>query len=311
MASPRKPKKPTKAPAAKPAGTQPKIKDMSIQDVRVVSTPANSVERFSQAVIRRSLIRNAPYNPRIISDEARRRLQKGIKKLGMLAAVTWNQRTGLMVAGHQRLKIVDNLVVPKDMIDGGTDYLIQVDLTDMNEIHEVEANILMNNPKAQGESTIEGLDALLQMHGLDIEAAGFDAADGYRIFGHDLTEAASGALDENASQSGDGDSGPGGDTEAEGGLDNDATKKAGESLAKLRESVAAFDERTKKITEQKNPDFYFVTVFRSTAERDAWLAALGLDLDRFQSATALGAALRSKGVPPDPKAPAAAPPKLK
>jgi ParB-like chromosome segregation protein Spo0J len=50
----------------------------------------------------RSKIHNAPYNPRFITDEAKRKLKGSIKRNGLLAPPTWNIRTGNIVGGHQR-----------------------------------------------------------------------------------------------------------------------------------------------------------------------------------------------------------------
>ena len=252
---------------------------------------ALKLERYEMASIRRSEIKGAVYNPRTIGDAERSRLRKGIKKVGLVGPLVWNRRTGTLVSGHQRLSIMDKLVGKEDLLpDGdGKDYLIQVAAVDMNEIEEKAANLLLNNPKAQGEFTLEGLQPLLATAGLDFEAAGFDPVDAFRYGG--------GSLDETIATIDDSPGSP--DGTDDGPLDKTAATKAKESLTKLREAMVQFYQTKKRDRERESPDFYFLTVFRSTAERDAWLSHLGLDLNRFQSAVELNRALRAHGVPVD------------
>ena len=256
-----------------------------------LSANANSVENYVMMTIRRSQIKNATWNPRVISPENRARLKKGIKKKGLLGPINWNLRSGNVLGGHQRLSISDQLVTKADIIEGtdGKDYWLRVAACDMNDIEEVEANLLLNNTKAQGEFTLDGLSPLMQMPDLDLEGAGFDAADAFRYGGGSLEETIE-SIDPGADL---------GNGESEGPLDKTAAVKAKESLTKLRDAMDKFDRTKKQNREKNHPDFYFLAVFRSAAERDAWLEFLGLDIDRFQSATELGRALRSRGVPPD------------
>ena len=48
-----------------------------------------------------------PYNPRIIGEGAEKRLRAFIKKHGLFGTIIWNERTGNIVSGHQRLKALD------------------------------------------------------------------------------------------------------------------------------------------------------------------------------------------------------------
>lgn len=59
-------------------------------------------QNYDTETISRDMIKNAPYNPRIIDKEAKRRLRKNIAKHGLVSALTWNKRTGNLVGGHQR-----------------------------------------------------------------------------------------------------------------------------------------------------------------------------------------------------------------
>jgi len=188
---------------------------------------ASTLERYTMETIKRSQIAFSVYNPRRIGDAEKARLRKGIKKLGLLGPIIWNRRTGILVSGHQRLGIMDKLTPPEDRIDDGKDYMIQVAVVDMNEIEEKAANLLLNNPKAQGEFTLEGLQPLLATEGLDFEAAGFDAADAFRYGGGSLDETIASIPDD----------APGASPE-DGPLDKTAATKAKESRSLGRQLPA-------------------------------------------------------------------------
>jgi hypothetical protein len=49
----------------------------------------------------------APYNPREISSEASGRLSHSIGEFGLVEPIVWNERTGHVVGGHQRLKVLE------------------------------------------------------------------------------------------------------------------------------------------------------------------------------------------------------------
>lgn len=134
------------------------------------------VERYVIGSIKRVDIHGASYNPRQISDRARAKLAKGISKHGLLQPLIWNKRSGNLVAGHQRLKVLDDYY-------GSQDYELQMAIVDMDELAEKEANILLNNYEAQGEFDLDKLNELLATPDMDIAATGFDPADVYRLFG--------------------------------------------------------------------------------------------------------------------------------
>lgn len=144
-----------------------------------------SIEKFETLRIKRSQIQNAPYNPRTISESARRRLKQGLQKLGIMSPIVWNKRTGNIVSGHQRLSIMDQLVPKSERLEGGKDYLVTVSAVDLNDIEEREANLLFNNAAAQGDFDLDKLTGMLSMPDLDIEATGWDKTDMFRIMGHD------------------------------------------------------------------------------------------------------------------------------
>ena len=68
-------------------------------------------QKFEMATINRAEIKNAAYNPRTITDEARKRLKHTLKdkQIGLVQPLIWNKRNGNLVGGHQRLSIIDDL----------------------------------------------------------------------------------------------------------------------------------------------------------------------------------------------------------
>src|SRR3990170_7532280 len=49
-------------------------------------------------------IKSAGYNPRTITDEQLKMLNKSLQTFGDLSGIVYNRRTGNLVGGHQRLK---------------------------------------------------------------------------------------------------------------------------------------------------------------------------------------------------------------
>src|SRR5690242_11236629 len=58
-------------------------------------------ENYEIVKLDRGKIQNAPYNPRIITPEARQKLKANIKSLGLMQPFIWNSTTGNLVGGHQ------------------------------------------------------------------------------------------------------------------------------------------------------------------------------------------------------------------
>lgn len=103
--------------------------------------------------LKRSAIHFASYNPRTLSEDERKTIKRGIKKFGLVGGLVVNKRTGMtVVSGHQRLTVMDELnKFPQE------DYIIRVDLIDVDDKQEKELNILLNNPNAQGKWDYDAL----------------------------------------------------------------------------------------------------------------------------------------------------------
>ncbi len=110
----------------------------------------------------------AKYNPRKDlkpGDPEYEKLKRSIEEFGYVEPIVWNERTGNVVGGHQRLKILKEL--------GRTE--IEVTVVDLDEIKEKTLNLALN--KISGDWDMPKLkDLLLELDTgeLDIEITGFD-----------------------------------------------------------------------------------------------------------------------------------------
>lgn len=119
-------------------------------------------QAYETETINRSDIKNAPYNPRIMDPKAQKRLKQNIAKHGLVAALTWNKRTGNLVGGHQRLKQLDALEKNKN-------YELTVCVVDVDEREEAQLNVQLNNPSMQGEWDLDKLANIAEDYDLDMK----------------------------------------------------------------------------------------------------------------------------------------------
>lgn len=128
-------------------------------------------QAYETETISRDMIKNAPYNPRIMDEKAKKRLKKNIAKHGLVAALTWNKRTGNLVGGHQRLEQLDALEKSKD-------YDLTVCVVDVDEREEAALNVQLNNPSMQGGWDLDKLANMTEEFDLDLsEDLGFTESD--------------------------------------------------------------------------------------------------------------------------------------
>lgn len=123
-------------------------------------------QNFDTETIRRSQIHNAEYNPRIMDEDAKKRLRKSIRSSGLVSALTWNRRTGNLVGGHQRLQQLDAL-------EKSADYELTVCVIDVDEREEARLNVQLNNPDSQGDWDLDRLAGLAEDFNLSLEDMGF------------------------------------------------------------------------------------------------------------------------------------------
>jgi hypothetical protein len=117
----------------------------------------------------------ADYNPRTITDAAYKGLQASVARFGLVQPIILNSRTGNVVGGHQRLRV---------LIDAGeteTDVVV----VDLAPADEKALNLTLNNQAIAGEFTDGVLNILeeLQVEVPDLcidlrlgEIAGLDLA---------------------------------------------------------------------------------------------------------------------------------------
>lgn len=128
-------------------------------------------QAYDTETISRDMIKNAPYNPRIMDEGAKKRLRKNIAKHGLVAALTWNKRTGNLVGGHQRLEQLDALEKSKN-------YDLTVCVVDVDEREEAALNVQLNNPSMQGEWDLDKLANMTEEFDLDLsDDLGFTESD--------------------------------------------------------------------------------------------------------------------------------------
>ncbi len=116
-----------------------------------------------------------PRNPRTITAEAADGLRASVSTFGDIAGLTWNQRTGQMVAGHQRLNALkaeaarrgvslrmdgETIVLPAGAKPEEAEQRFPVRVVDWTDQQQAAANLTANNPAIGGMFT-EGLGAML------------------------------------------------------------------------------------------------------------------------------------------------------
>lgn len=127
-------------------------------------------QKFETVTISRADIHGAEYNPRRISDAAKKKLRDNIKRVGLLDTIVVNKNTMNIVSGHQRIAILDTLERKKD-------YNITVAMVDLTEKEEMEQNLFFNNAKAMGEYDPYLLGELFESYDIEVPNTGFDLPD--------------------------------------------------------------------------------------------------------------------------------------
>lgn len=113
-------------------------------------------------------LKPAAYNPRKISKEQLDRLKMSIEEFGVVEPVIWNKRTGNVVGGHQRLKV----------LTARGDKETEVVVVDLEPSKEKALNLALN--KISGEWDFPMLkDLIIEIDTGDfpIELTGFDYAE--------------------------------------------------------------------------------------------------------------------------------------
>jgi len=83
----------------------------------------------------------ADTNPRVISNRNFKGLTGSLNRFGQVEPIVWNERTGRIVGGHQRFRV---------LVDAGVVEALVV-AVDMTPEDEEDARLVLNNPAIEGE----------------------------------------------------------------------------------------------------------------------------------------------------------------
>jgi len=124
-----------------------------------------------------SVINAAPYNPRLDlkpGDSAYEKLKRSITEFGFVEPLVWNQRTGHLVGGHQRMEVLRDLGYQE----------AEVVVVDLPLEREQTLNLALN--KIQGDWDETKLAALLQeltqIPDFDVGLTGFELPEISELF---------------------------------------------------------------------------------------------------------------------------------
>lgn len=104
-------------------------------------------------------LKAADYNPRTIDEVSLEGLKYSLDEFGDISGIVFNSRTGQLVAGHQRVKALQqyfgDLQIINDSIVTPNGATFQIRIVDWPLEKEKAANVAANNPHIQGEFTSE------------------------------------------------------------------------------------------------------------------------------------------------------------
>ncbi len=97
--------------------------------------------------VKLSKLKDAPYNPRTITEEAMARLERSVQEHGMVVPIVWNKRTGNVVGGHQRKLVLERRGARE----------ADVVVVDVPLEREKAMNVALNNQFISGDWDLEKL----------------------------------------------------------------------------------------------------------------------------------------------------------
>ena len=125
--------------------------------------------------LKRSEIHPHPRNPRIIDDSGKKALKRSMKNFGVLGGIIVNRQNGyVIVGGNQKVALMDEQQ-KYDPKDPATDYILRVEVVDMDEKTELEALTALNNPTIGGKYDFQKLAELIP--DMDYKNAGLTEED--------------------------------------------------------------------------------------------------------------------------------------
>ncbi|MHC5077292.1 MAG: ParB N-terminal domain-containing protein, partial [Planctomycetota bacterium] len=130
-----------------------------------------------------NIINEAPYNPRKDlqrDDPEYQKLEQSIEEFDCVQPLVFNMRTGNLVAGHQRLKI----------LKAHGDKYVFCSVVDLPPEKEKALNIALNNISGEwdNQKLAQLLDELIKEPDFNFEVTGFDLSEATRVIDDILTE---------------------------------------------------------------------------------------------------------------------------
>lgn len=216
------------------------------------SSEKTKLQKFEYREIKRSTIKTADYNPRSISRLARKRLKKKIDEVGCVEPLVWNEVTGRLVGGHQRLAIIDQAEGWPE-----NDYTIGVAVVRLKAKQEKALNIFLNNAGAQGQFEGESFVELVKEAKLSLEDIGFSKVDLELEFG-ELP-----------------------DMDSIFGGDRSSADSTAERLRKIKDRKKQARRETAHTETGPSPtedaDYYLLIAFNSYKDKAKWMKERGID----------------------------------
>lgn len=125
--------------------------------------------------IERSKIHFHPRNPRTIDNEGKKALKRSMKNFGILGGIIVNKANDyVIVGGNQKVALMDEQQ-KYDPNNPETDYILRVEVVEMDEKTELEALTALNNPTIGGKYDWQKLAELIP--DIDYKNAGLTEED--------------------------------------------------------------------------------------------------------------------------------------
>lgn len=113
-------------------------------------------------------IKRAKYNPRRQlepGDPEYQSLKRAMERFGYLVPLVWNERTGVLVGGHQRLSVLE--------AQGAKEVVVSV--VDLGEAYERALNVALNNIEGDWDANVLiHVLSELRDYGVDLDFTGYN-----------------------------------------------------------------------------------------------------------------------------------------
>ncbi len=109
------------------------------------------MKQVEYRTMRLDQLRPSEHNPRVISPGARDGLRRSLDRWGLVQPIVWNEQTGRVVGGHQRLELLTERGVE----------MAHVAVVMLDEADERALNVALNSDTIAGDFT-EDLDVVLE-----------------------------------------------------------------------------------------------------------------------------------------------------